>query len=70
MKKLNEGDPLKTEKLCRGAEQKTNEKSLIVPKKIYVKNIKITKGFSLICFRGSGRRFFLVLDKVLRFRMF
>ena len=56
----NEGGPF-------GAIQKFSKKSLIVPKKSG--NTTIAKG-SLVCFRGSGRRFFFVLDELMRFRVF
>ena len=38
--------------------QKIFEKSLIVPKKIQVKNTQIAKVGTLSCFQGSGRRFY------------
>ena len=40
-----------------GTIKKFSEKSLIVPKKIQVKNTQIAKVGILSCFQGSGRRF-------------
>ena len=47
----------KISKQIKGAPFGTFQKSLIVPKKIQVKNTKIAKGESLARFRGSGRQF-------------
>ena len=38
--------------------QQIFEKSLIVPKKIQVKNTQIAKVGIISCFQGSGRRFY------------
>ena len=38
--------------------KKFSKKSLIVPKKIQVKNTQIAKVGILSCFQGSGRRFY------------
>ena len=40
-----------------GTIKKYSKKSLIVPKKIQVKNTQIAKVGILSCFQGSGRRF-------------
>ena len=41
-----------------GTIKKFSKKSLIVPKKIQVKNTQIAKVGILSCFQGSGRRFY------------
>ena len=49
-KKIEEGTLLYNQKIF--------EKSLLVPKKIQVKNSQIAKVGILKCFQGSGRRFY------------
>ena len=63
-KKCKRGDPFGFINIHSAAKnesfdaiKKNFEKKFIVPTKIEVKNIKIAKGGSLVCFQGSGRRF-------------